>query len=74
MLPLFFLFAGVLGLVLVICMWLMADAGILVKSTLTLLFFVSCALVLINPGIGLAALAILAIVMGGMTFGLEWLT
>ena len=71
----FLLFPAVLGIVLVFCMWLMADAGILAKASLTLLFFVSCGLVLfVNPGIGMAALAILAIIMGATTFGMEWLT
>ena len=67
-------FVAVMGIILLGCMWFLADAGIPAKAGLTLLFFISCGLALVNSGIAMAALALLCIVMGAMSFGLEWLT
>ena len=67
-------FVAVMGIILLGCMWFLADAGIPAKAGLTLLFFISCGLVLVNSGIAMAALALLCIIMGAMSFGLEWLT
>jgi len=68
------LFTGILGLVLILFMWSSRDVEGGAKIILTLMYLGSWLLVLVNPGLALAGQAIVALVVGGMTFGVEWLT
>ena len=71
----FYLFIHVLAFVLVVCCWLVGDLEIRTKLILTLLYLASWGLLLI-PSVGgyfvIAAQALLSIVLGWMTFGVEF--
>jgi hypothetical protein len=64
-----FIFVGVLGLVLLICCWIVGDLELRTKLILTLLYLGSWALVFVNVGLLIAAQALMCIVLGFATFG-----
>jgi hypothetical protein len=68
------LFVYVLAAVLVVCLWVFADAEFRTKAILTAAYAATWLLVLWTPWAVIAAQALLAIVLGVTTFGLEFLT
>jgi hypothetical protein len=64
-----FMFVGVLGLVLLICCWIVGDLEFRTKLILTLLYLGSWALIFVNVGLLIAAQALMCIVLGFATFG-----
>ena len=64
-----FFFVGVLGLVLLICCWIVGDLEFRTKLILTVLYLGSWALIFVNVGLLISAQALLCIVLGFATFG-----
>ena len=68
------MFIFVMVIVLLYFLWWHSDAGIRAKVVLTLLCFISVGMGTINPIFTAVGLPLLCIVIGAMTFGVEWLS
>ena len=68
------MFIFVMVTVLLYFLWWHSDAGIRAKAVLTLLCFISFGMGAINPIFTAVGLPLLCIVIGAMTFGVEWLS
>lgn len=69
------MFVVIFSLVVLVACWWVGDQTLLTKLALTLLFLASFALLLIPdyPFLFLVAQVVLILVIGGWTFGPEWL-
>ncbi len=69
------MFVVIFSLVVLAACWWMGDQTLLTKVILTLLYLASFALLLVPnyPFLFLVAQVVLILVIGGMTFGPEWL-
>ena len=68
------LFVFALTFTLLACCWAISDATLRTKLVMTFLYGASWLLLLVNASFVIAAQCLLAIVLGGLTFGTEWLT
>jgi hypothetical protein len=68
-----FLFVYVLAAVLLVCLWLFGEVEFRTKLVLTLLYGATWLLLLASPYAVLAAQALMAMILGGTTFGVEFL-
>jgi hypothetical protein len=67
-----YLFVYFLAVVLLVCCWAMGDMEVRTKLILTLLYLASWALLFASNHVVVAAQALLSIILGWMTFGLEF--
>jgi hypothetical protein len=68
------LFVFALTFILLACCWAISDATLRTKLVMTFLYGASWLLLLANAAFVIVAQCLLAIVLGGLTFGTEWLT
>lgn len=66
-------FIALLSTILIVCVWLFADVGLGAKLLLTVLYAASWTLLYWNTGALAAGHAVLSIIFGAVTFGVDWL-
>jgi hypothetical protein len=72
----FLIFVGALAFMALLACWVMGEQRPLTKAIFTLLFLASCVPMLFKDYdyLSLVALCVFVVIVGGSTFGLDWLT